>query len=61
VLLWDNYSALSGSVDKTIRYFDVRDWGSEQEESEAVNGYHYSKYLMGHKSSVTQLKRLNNS
>ena len=29
VLLWDEYSAFSGSVDKTIRYFDIRDWGNE--------------------------------
>ena len=57
VLLWDEYSAFSGSVDKTIRYFDIRDWGNENtqftEDSETLNGYHHSKYFMGHKSSIT--------
>jgi WD40 repeat protein len=65
VLLWDENSAFSSSVDKTIRYFDVRDWGASNEnftrDSESLNGYQFSKYFMGHKRSITKLMRLNNS
>ena len=65
VLLWDEYSAFSCSIDRSIRYFDRRDWGNANdnftEDSDTLNGYKYSKYFMGHKKSVTQLRRLNNS
>ena len=37
VILWDEYSALSASFDKSIRQFDIRDWGGETEES--LNGH----------------------
>ena len=57
VMLWDEYSAFSSSVDKTIRYFDIRDWGNPNEnfneDSDTLNGYKHSKLFMGHKASVT--------
>jgi hypothetical protein len=54
VLLWDKYSAFSGSIDKTIRYFDIRDWGKENErDTDTINGYQHSKYFYGHNSSIT--------
>jgi len=65
VVLWDDYSALSGGIDRSIRYFDIRDWGNENEsfteDSETLNGYHYSKLFKGHTKSITTLRRLNNS
>ena len=62
VLLWDQYSAFSGSIDKSIRYFDIRDWGKDEgKDTDTVNGYHHSKYFMGHNSSITQMQRLGNS
>jgi WD40 repeat protein len=65
VLIWDEFSVFSASVDKSIRYFDIRDWGNPNEnfteDSKCENGYHFSKHFIGHKASVTQLKRLNNS
>ena len=36
VLMWDDTSAFSSSIDKTIRHFDVRDWGNEEN---TLNGY----------------------
>lgn len=53
VIMWDEYSAFSGSIDKSIRQFDIRDWGSETESESAPNGYQFSKYFMGHKKSIT--------
>jgi WD40 repeat protein len=51
VILWDEFSAFSASIDKSIRYFDVRDWGPESEQP--LNGRHFSKFFMGHKKSIT--------
>ena len=53
VIMWDEYSAISCSIDKSIRQFDIRDWGSETEETQ--NGYQFSKYFLGHKKSITQM------
>lgn len=65
VLLWDDFSAFSSSADKTIRHFDIRDWGNPNEnfteDSETLNGYQFSKYFMGHKRSITNILRLHNS
>lgn len=65
VILWDKYSAFSAGIDRSIRYFDIRDWGNENdnfnEDSETQNGYKFSKFLKGHTKSITNLKRLNNS
>ena len=63
MILWDKYSAFSAGIDRSIRYFDIRDWGNENEnfneDSETQNGYKYSKFLKGHTKSITNLKRLN--
>jgi WD40 repeat protein len=65
VLLWDKFSAFSAGIDRSIRYFDIRDWGNENdsfnEDSETLNGYKFSKFFKGHSKSITNLKRLNNS
>lgn len=54
---------LSASIDRSIRYFDKRDWSSEfnTEDTETLNGFQYSKLFKGHTKSITYLKRLNNS
>ena len=63
VILWDDYSVLSGSIDRSIRFFDLRDWSSDvyTEDVETLNGFQYSKLLRGHTKSITSLRRLNNS
>ena len=57
VLIWDEFSAFSASIDRTIRWFDRRDWGNANdnfnEDSETPNGYKHSKYFLGHKKNVT--------
>ena len=60
VVLWDQFSALSASIDRTIRHFDVRDWPDNLDtknapEVETLNGYQYSKVFMGHTRPITQL------
>ena len=63
VLIWDDFSVLSAGIDRSIRYFDLRDWSSEveTEDVETLNGFHFSKLFRGHTKSITHLKRLNNS
>ena len=40
VLMWDDTSAFSASIDRSIRYFDIKD-------------VERSKHFMGHKKSIT--------
>ena len=47
-LIWDEQSALTGSADRSIRFWDI----TKPDEN---------VYLKGHGASITQLKRLNNS
>ena len=46
--MWDESSVLSASVDKSIRFWDIKNPDD-------------SVHLKGHGAAVTQIKRLNNS
>ena len=41
VVLWDDYSVLSGSIDRSMRFFDMRDWQSDiyTDDVETLNGF----------------------
>ena len=54
---------LSGSIDRSMRFFDMRDWQSDiyTDDVETLNGFQYSKLLRGHTKSITFMKKLNDS